>query len=588
MRRAILLVSIVLLAALPILPLVPKFWITLLNNIGIATIVVLGIVVLTGCAAITSFAQAAFVGIGAYTAALLSTIGVSPWLSLLPSIVLAGLSANLIGIVTLRLSGHYLAIATIAWSITLFYAFGVSDFLGRFDGITSIPVVHFFGISLRDPSSFYYVIWAAVILSYWTTSNLLRSRIGRAIRSLRGGRVAAEANGIDTAAARRLAFIYAACLAGLSGWLIAHLQRAINPSPFALNVSIEYVLMAVVGGVSNIGGALIGAAVVTLAQDQLQNILPRLLNTAGTFENVAFGIALVALLQFAPQGLWPFVKRLLPRPAVWKVDEHQSAEPLPRHVRSQQSGPLLTVDGLQKAFGGLRAVKDFSFELPAGTIVALIGPNGAGKSTTFNLLTGVIAADDGQIRFGKQNISRWLSRRVAELGVARTFQHVKLVPDMSVIENVALGTYLRTNAGAVRGALGLDRGEERSTFAEAGRMLDRVGLSAIAHDRATSLALGQQRIVEIARALCLAPSLLLLDEPAAGLRSGEKAQLAELLRSLRSEGITILIVEHDMDFVMNLVDRVVVMSFGAKLAEGRPQEVRSDPQVIQAYLGGAV
>lgn len=588
MRRAILLVSIVVLAVLPILPFVPKFWITLLNNIGIATIVVLGIVVLTGCAAITSFAQAAFVGIGAYTAALLSISGVSPWFSLIPSILLAGLSAYLIGIVTLRLSGHYLAIATIAWSITLFYAFGVSDFLGRFDGITGISVVHFFGIPLRDPGSFYYVIWAAVVLSYWMTSNLLRSRVGRAIRSLRGGRVAAEANGIDTAAARRLAFVYAACLAGLAGWLLAHLQRAINPSPFGLNVSIEYVLMAVVGGVSNIGGALLGATVVTLAQDQLQNILPRLLNTTGNFETVAFGIALVALLQFAPQGLWPYFTRLLPRPDGRGTDVRQPTEPLPLPARSRQTDPLLIVEGLQKSFGGLRAVKDFSFELPAGAIVALIGPNGAGKSTTFNLLTGVIAADSGRVTFASQDISRWLSRQVAKLGIARTFQHVKLVPGMSVIENVALGTYLRTHAGAVRGALGLGKDEESSAFAEAGRMLDRVGLGAVVHDRATSLALGQQRVVEIARALCLAPSLLLLDEPAAGLRSGEKAQLAELLRSLRSEGITILIVEHDMDFVMNLVDHVLVMNFGAKLAEGHPQVVRSDPQVIQAYLGGSV
>lgn len=588
MRRAILVVSILVLSLLPVLPFVPKFWITLLNNIGISAIVALGIVVLTGCASITSFAQAAFVGIGAYTAALLSMNGLSPWLALPPSIALTALAAYLIGLVTLRLSGHYLALATIAWSITLFYTFGIANFLGRFDGISGIPPVYFFGTALHDPSAFYYVIWSALLLSILATQNLLHTRVGRAIRALRGGRMAAEANGIDTVTARRIAFVYAACLAGLAGWLLAHLQRAINPTPFGLNVSIEYVLMAVVGGVSHIGGALLGSVVVTMAQDQLQNILPRLLSTTQNFESVVFGIALVALLQFAPQGLWPFFAKLLP--VVVKGaprDQRSSATTLPRRTMPEKGITLFSVEGLNKSFGGLKAVRELSFELPAGAIAGLIGPNGAGKSTTFNLLTGVVTADSGRINYRTQDISGWSSRNVARLGVARTFQHVKLTPDMSVIENVALGTYLRTHAGALQGTLALSAGEERLAFTEAYQMLDRVGLSAIAQEPATSLALGQQRVVEIARALCLAPALLLLDEPAAGLRKGEKRQLSELLRSLRTEGITILIVEHDMEFVMGLVDRLIVMNFGSKLAEGRPEDIRANPEVIQAYLGGA-
>ncbi|ARP98015.1 ABC transporter permease subunit [Pseudorhodoplanes sinuspersici] len=589
MRRVIVIAIIFLFALLPVLPFVPRFWITLLNTIGISTIVVMGVVVLTGCASITSFAQAAFVGVGAYTAALLSANLVSPWVALIPAIALTGFSAYLIGVVTLRLSGHYLALATIAWSITLFYAFGVSDLLGRFDGITSIKPVSFFGMPLRDPSEFYYVILVAVLLSMLATHNFLYSRVGRSVRALRGGRTVAEANGINSTAARQVAFVYSACLAGLSGWLFAHLQRAINPTPFGLSVSIEYVLKAVVGGVSNIGGALLGSAIVTLTQDQLQNVLPHVFGSNQNFEAVVFGIALVALLQWAPEGVWPSFSKIIrttkksSKKRKFKMEEGPK---LPIAPLPERNTILLNVEGLSKSFGGLHAVRDMSLQLSAGEVVGLIGPNGAGKSTTFNLLTGVIQADSGRVVYRGQDISRWISRDVAQLGVARTFQHVKLVPEMSVIENVVLGTHLRTRSGAIRGTLALNSSEDGAAFAEAYNKLERVGLSALAYEPATTLALGQQRIVEVARALCLSPALLMLDEPAAGLRKSEKEKLAELLQSLRAEGITILMVEHDMEFVMGLVDRLIVMNFGSKLAEGRPDAIRADPEVIRAYLGG--
>jgi branched-chain amino acid transport system permease protein len=218
-------------------------------------------------------------------------------------------------------------------------------------------------------------------------------------------------------------------------------------------------------------------------------------------------------------------------------------------------------------------------------IVALIGPNGAGKSTTFNLLTGVARPTAGSVRFMGHDLGHATPPRVARLGVARTFQHVKLVPGMSVIENVAIGAHLRGRATPLSALLRLDRVDEARLFAEAARQLERVGLREHADRPADSLALGQQRIVEIARALCLDPTLLLLDEPAAGLRHAEKRELAELLQRLRDEGHTVLLVEHDMEFVMNLADRVVVMEFGIKLAEGKPDAVRADPAVIESYLG---
>jgi branched-chain amino acid transport system permease protein len=248
---------------------------------------------------------------------------------------------------------------------------------------------------------------------------------------------------------------------------------------------------------------------------------------------------------------------------------------------------LLSVKGATKRFGGLVAVNDVSFQVPRGHIVGLIGPNGAGKSTTFNLVTGVLELSGGEIRFAGERIDGLTPRQIAARRIARTFQHVKLAPNMSVLENVAIGAHRRGRAGMLAGILKLDRAEERRIFAEAAYQIERVGLAAMMHRKAGELALGQQRLAEIARALCLDPVLLLLDEPAAGLRHMEKQALAALIRRLRDEGISVLLVEHDMDFVMQLTDEIVVLDFGTKIAEGAPAEIRRNEAVIEAYLGTA-
>jgi branched-chain amino acid transport system permease protein len=246
----------------------------------------------------------------------------------------------------------------------------------------------------------------------------------------------------------------------------------------------------------------------------------------------------------------------------------------------------LTIDGAVKRFGGLIAVNAVSFDVKAGEIVGLIGPNGAGKSTMFNLITGAQRPTAGRFTFLGQDITDLPQQKIAAAGIARTFQHVKLRPAMTLLDNVLLGTYVRTGAGFALGASRLDRGEEARAKAEALRQLDRVGLADKAQIHAGNLPLGSQRMLEVARALAADPLLVVLDEPAAGLRRAEKDALARQLRGLKDEGVTILIVEHDMEFVMGLVDRVVVMDFGAKLTEGLPSEVRANPIVQEAYLGG--
>src|SRR5262245_10807260 len=552
LRRAGLLLLIAAVIVLPVLPGMPVFWITLLNNIGLGALVAIGLVVLTGVGGLTSFGQAAFCGFGAFTTAVLTTrYGWSPWATLPVALIITASAALVLGLLTVRLSGHYLPLGTIAWGLSLYFLFGELELFHRHDGITAIPPFNVAGWDLYDSRGVYYVIWAAVLLAAIATRNLLDSRTGRAIRALRGGALAAESFGVSTMRVKLVVFVYAALLAGLSGWLYAHMQRAVNQTPFGINAGIEYLLMAVLGGAGYVGGAILGAGIVTLLEDQLQRVLPALFGSKGNYETIVFGALLVLLLQTARDGLWPRLAALIP--ARGDPPRPPSAEPLPARAMPTAGEPLLSLGKVRKTFGGLVAVNDVSFDLRTGEIAALIGPNGAGKSTIFNLVTGVLPPTAGEIAFKGERISGRSPQAIAGRGIGRTFQHVNLLPAMSVLENVALGAHLRGRKGAAASIARLDRAEEARLNDEAARQIERMGLGAVLHRPAGSLSLGQLRILEIARALCLDPVLLLLDEPAAGLRHMEKRELAQTLAKLKAQGLTVLLVEHDMSFVMGLV-----------------------------------
>jgi len=586
-RYALLLCAFVLVLVLP--HALGTFHIALLNDIGIAALVVMGLVLVSGIGGALSFGQAAFVGIAAYTSAWLSTAqGLSPWFGLLLALLLTCGSAGVLGSIAMRLGGHYLALSTIAWGLAVPLVFANTPALGSHSGIDGIPPISLGSWVLDESQSVFVLIWLVVLGGAWFAINLLGSRVGRSIRALRGGKVLMASFGADAYRVRLMLFVLASSYAALAGWLYAHANRFVSAAPFSLHASIDYVFMMVVGGMNQLLSSILGSALYIGLNNVLQDVLPFITTRGAQVNSLVFALLFLLILQRLPGGLGRPLSRALQklsaRHKALRV-EPKSTRVLTRRALPEKGKSVLTVRNAVKRFGGLVAVNQVSFDIQAGEIVGLIGPNGAGKSTLFNLLTGTLPLTEGSVTFMGESLQGLSQRGIALKGVARTFQHVKLRAGMTLLENVALGAHSRGHCGFWRGGLHLDRDEEALIMTEALYQLDRVGLADQAHQLAGSLPLGSQRLLEIARALASDPLVLMLDEPAAGLRLLEKQALARLLNTLRTEGVTVLIVEHDMEFVMNLVDRLVVMNFGSKIAEGTPSQVRSDPQVQAAYLG---
>lgn len=558
------------------------FYVSLLAFTGLFALAAMGMVVLLQAGQV-SLGHAAFMGLGAYvTATLTRDHAFSAWIGIAAGLCGTALVALVIGAVTLRLRSHYLPLATIAWGIALSVIFvawiGVTGGPNGFDNIPSLSV---FGWQIRNDRVFTGIIWFALTAVIISLHHFQTSRMGRALRAVRVNELMAGTFGINTLWLKVRVFILSAVLAGLAGALYAHLLRFISPTPFSLGASFKILIMAVLGGPAHPAGGIVGAIFLEGLEYSLQGVLHSVFGTSGNYEIIVFGAILVLLLLKWPQGLWPLVSKVMRSRPREIMDGDQ---PLAGHARMPAAGPLLSLDRLSKKFGGLQALQDLNLTVKQGEILGLIGPNGAGKTTAFNIIAGLFSQSSGSIEFRGAPLRGDIASRIY-LGMARTFQHVQLVGEMTVIENVALGCYSRTRSAMLSCLTMLDKAEDRRSFKTAYAALKRVGLADRAHDEAGSLPLGQQRLVEVARALAADPVLLLLDEPAASLRHSEKVRLAELIQQLRREGITIVLIEHDMDLVMSIVDRLVVLNRGKLLAEGSPAQIQADPAVVDAYLG---
>jgi branched-chain amino acid transport system permease protein len=534
---------------------------------------------------------------------------VSFWLMLPISAALAAFFGVLFGAPTLRLKGDYLAIVTLGFGeIVPIVARNTPSITNGAMGLNGVAAPQFFGYDFGvNATPYYYVGVALVAFLILASSRLKDSRVGRAWMAIREDEVAASTMGVDRVRFKLLAFAIGAAFAGATGTLyVAKLQTA-TPEMFMFPVSVMVLVMIVFGGIGSVWGVVVGALVLQILQSWFLEDLSQWLHALGRLVNVGwlqhvelassieliFGLILVLMMLYRRDGLIPATRR---SPAL-SLDEQTAQvgrggfDRLPAMAESNRStsGPLLEVSDLTVQFGGLVALRSVELTVPAQTVVAVIGPNGSGKSTLFNAVTGLVAADRGIVRFGGAEIGGRPPHAVLERGIARTFQNIRLFPNLSVIENVMIGMHARLGTGPVGALLRLpsNRREEAAAREQALEILSLFGnrLLPRADHLAGSLSYANRRRTEIARALASQPKLLLLDEPTAGMNPAETLELADQIQSLARHGLTILLIEHKLDVVAMLAEKVVVLDHGEKIAEGSPEAVRRDEEVIRAYLG---
>ena len=602
----------------------------------------LGLNIVVGFAGLLDLGYAAFFAIGAYTYGVASSWQLQPawggfwepfqwldlvarfhtaggdvvhfqvsfWLMLPAAAAVAAFFGVLFGAPTLRLKGDYLAIVTLGFGeIVPIVARNIPSVTNGAMGLNGVAAPRFFGFDFGiEATPYYYVGVALVAFLILTSQRLKDSRIGRAWMAIREDEVAATAMGVDRVRYKLLAFAIGAAFAGATGtFYVAKLQTA-TPEMFMFPVSVMILVMIVFGGIGSVWGVVVGALLLQILQSWFLEDLSGWLHALGRLVGVdwlqhvelassielVFGLILVLMMLYRRQGLIPATRRT----RTLSLDEQtvqpaHSASPLPLPPplggEGEGGGTLLQIADLTVRFGGLVALQSVEFSLPGNSVVAVIGPNGSGKSTLFNAITGLVPTDRGTIRFAGAEIGRLRPHQVLERGIARTFQNIRLFPNLSVLDNIMIGMHARLATGPVGAVLRLPatRGEEAAARERALDILSLFGnrLLPRADHPAASLSYANRRRTEIARALASQPKLLMLDEPTAGMNPAETLELADQIKKLNRLGLTILLIEHKLDVVAMLADKVVVLDHGEKIAEGTPAAVRRDEEVIRAYLG---
>ncbi len=568
----------------------------ILVTVCITVIMTASLNVTTGLLGQLALGHAGFMAVGAYVSAIFTRtaaldFGLSFPISLLLGGMAAALFGMLIGIPALRLQGDYLAIITLGFGEIIRVIIENLSVTGGAKGLSGITrMVRAFSqdsaVSSVIQFTFVFLITVLIIASIFT---LGRSRHGRAIISIRENAIAAEATGIPTTKYKLLAFTIAAFFAGIAGGLFAHQTSIINAKMFGFNKSIEYLVIVVLGGMGSITGSII-ASVVLIS-------LPEVLRAFSEYRLVIYSLMLILMMLFRPSGLmgtrefsmleaWEGMERFFRR--LFKQKSSQTRMPFQPRYDVWEGKPVLETFSLGIAFGGLKAAEKIDLRLMDNEIVGLIGPNGAGKTTVFNLLTGVYAPTEGQVVLLGKPINGKMTHQITQDGIARTFQNIRLFKSMTALENIKVAFHSRMHysplSGILRNAQCLS--EERGIDIRARELLRVFDMEDLAEVRAGSLPYGKQRKLEICRALASNPKVLLLDEPAAGMNPSETVELMQTIKTIRHQfSVAILLIEHDMRLVMGICERIYVLNYGRVIAQGSPEEIRSNPEVIAAYLG---